>query len=442
MTATDQLEADYLVVGAGAMGVAFVDELLTQQSNAQVILVEQRARPGGHWNSAYPFVSLHQPAAFYGVCSEPLGTGGTALASGGEVLAYFGRVVAKWVATGRLRFFPMCSYVGDHRFVSALDPERSYQVTVRKKLVDASYMTVSVPATSPPKYEVADEVALVPPNHLGNLKRPWSGYVVIGGGKTGIDAVLFLLSLGVSPDIIRWIIPNDSWFLDRDDYAPGSIADSTIAQLELLANAETLTGLFDALERDGRVLRLDPNTRPRKYRCATVNARELEALRSIRGVVRLGRVERIEPTQIVLEQGVITTDASTLHVDCTADGLAKREALPVFDGELITLQSVFVCQQVFSAALLAYLETNFEDDVTRNSLAQVIPHPEFDRDYVAALAASIANAELWARQLPGWLRTCRLFLFRHESWWNILRCALALRRLTPRLATAVDQLVR
>ena len=90
---TEQLEADYLVVGSGAMGMAFTDELLTQNSQATVILVDRHAKPGGHWNNAYPFVSLHQPAAYYGVNSEKLGTGGVALASGTEVLAYFERVL-------------------------------------------------------------------------------------------------------------------------------------------------------------------------------------------------------------------------------------------------------------------------------------------------------------------------------------------------------------
>ena len=66
------LVADYLVVGAGAMGMAFAD-VLAQESTASVIIIDRRDRPGGHWNSAYPFVRLHQPSAFYGVNSLPLG---------------------------------------------------------------------------------------------------------------------------------------------------------------------------------------------------------------------------------------------------------------------------------------------------------------------------------------------------------------------------------
>ena len=66
------LEADYLVVGAGASGMAFVDSLIGE-SEAEVVLVDRRHRPGGHWNDDYPFVRLHQPSALYGVASRPLG---------------------------------------------------------------------------------------------------------------------------------------------------------------------------------------------------------------------------------------------------------------------------------------------------------------------------------------------------------------------------------
>jgi len=66
------LDTDYLVVGAGAAGMAFTDSLLTH-SDATVTIVDRRHAPGGHWIDAYPFVRLHQPSTFYGVSSVPLG---------------------------------------------------------------------------------------------------------------------------------------------------------------------------------------------------------------------------------------------------------------------------------------------------------------------------------------------------------------------------------
>ena len=59
-------KADYLVVGGGAMGMAFTDVLMSE-SDATVVLLDRHHQPGGHWNDAYPFVRLHQPSAFYGV---------------------------------------------------------------------------------------------------------------------------------------------------------------------------------------------------------------------------------------------------------------------------------------------------------------------------------------------------------------------------------------
>jgi len=67
-----EIETDYLVVGAGATGMAFADALVAE-SDADVVLVDRRHRPGGRWLDAYPFVRLHQPSAYDGVNSRVLG---------------------------------------------------------------------------------------------------------------------------------------------------------------------------------------------------------------------------------------------------------------------------------------------------------------------------------------------------------------------------------
>src|SRR5680860_1201290 len=69
-----RLETDYLVVGAGAMGMAFTDALI-DHADVHVTLVDRRGAPGGHWWDAYPFVRLHQASSFYGVASTALGNG-------------------------------------------------------------------------------------------------------------------------------------------------------------------------------------------------------------------------------------------------------------------------------------------------------------------------------------------------------------------------------
>ncbi|MEO8922355.1 MAG: hypothetical protein ABI330_05940 [Caldimonas sp.] len=115
------LETDYLVVGAGATAMAFVDTLLTENPQASAFIVDRHHRPGGHWNDAYPFVRLHQPSEWYGVASCELShfskdvAGPNAplygLASGAQVLAYFDRVMReRFLPSGRVQWLPMSEF--------------------------------------------------------------------------------------------------------------------------------------------------------------------------------------------------------------------------------------------------------------------------------------------------------------------------------------------
>src|SRR4029453_15776399 len=71
---THAVEADYLVVGAGATGMAFTDALI-DHADVRVAVVDRRDSAAAHWLAASPFVRLHQASAFYGVASTLLGGG-------------------------------------------------------------------------------------------------------------------------------------------------------------------------------------------------------------------------------------------------------------------------------------------------------------------------------------------------------------------------------
>jgi len=114
---TRTLETDYLVVGCGAAAMAFADALV-EASGADIVMVDQRHAPGGHWLEAYPFVRLHQPSSFYGVNSLPLGAdtidsdgpnaGMYERATAPEICAYYERVMReRLLASGKVRYFPM-----------------------------------------------------------------------------------------------------------------------------------------------------------------------------------------------------------------------------------------------------------------------------------------------------------------------------------------------
>ena len=47
-----------------------------------------------------------------------------------------------FLATGRVKFYSLCEYVGDNKFKSLVENGLEYEVSVRKKTVDSTYMDV------------------------------------------------------------------------------------------------------------------------------------------------------------------------------------------------------------------------------------------------------------------------------------------------------------
>ena len=143
------------------------------------------------------------------------------------------------------------------------------------------------------------------------MTEPADHYTIVGAGKTGADACLFLLRNGVDPDTISWITPRDSWFLDRALIQPGDFFETTatafIDQFRCVAESTSIPDLFDRLERAGLLLRLDDSVEPTMYRCSTITTDERDQLRRIDDIVRLGRVQSIGTDAIVLDEGTIPT---------------------------------------------------------------------------------------------------------------------------------------
>jgi len=298
-----------------------------------------------------------------------------------------------FLPSGRVTYLPMTEYepvTGD--LVSLTTGTRSSVNAAT--LVDASYMNVIVPSQRPPGYDVAAGVRCTPLNDLPKLSQPAGGYTVIGAGKTGADACLWLLRNGVDPDQIRWIMPRDSWYIDRKTIQPGDFFEGTAERF------------IARLEADGILLRLSTDVEPTMYRCSTVTQDELVQLRRITDVVRLGRVQRIDIDQIVLDDGVVPTSGDTAHIDCTADGLARRPPKQVFDGNRITLQTVRHCQQVF----IAHCEAAYDTPDEKNGLCGVVPHPDAATDWIRTAHGNSLNSAKWGADpaLQAWLANSRL----------------------------------
>jgi hypothetical protein len=137
----------------------------------------------------------------------------------GEICAYFDRVMQQdLLPSGQVSYFPMAEYLGDDRFRTLAGSD--YIVDVRKRVVDATYLQTTVASMRPPPYEVGDGVDCVPPNDLPAFAADRERFVVIGAGKTGIDACLWLLRNNIAPERLTWIMPRDAWLMDRANIQP------------------------------------------------------------------------------------------------------------------------------------------------------------------------------------------------------------------------------
>ena len=131
-------------------------------------------------------------------------------------------------------------------------------------------------------------------------------------------------------------------------------------------------------------------------------------------MVRLGRVQRIEADQIVLDQGSIPTAPDHLHVDCTAAGLRVAPAKPMFEPDRITLQQIRYCSPTFNAALVAYVEATRDDIDEQNRLCPPNPYPDTAADWIPNLLITMQAVDHWAAEpdIQDWMDRSRLNLLR------------------------------
>lgn len=419
-----ELEADYVIIGSGAIGMAFADVII-HESDASIIMIDRYAKPGGHWNAAYPFVRLHQPATFYGVSSKELSGGRSEqgglndglgeLSSGPEILAYYDDIMRHdYLPSGRVQYFPMCDYQGGGTFVSKVSGQ-TYHARAQRKYVDATHLKANVPSTHKPAFEIAENVDFMPLNDLPKIKSPYDNYTVIGAGKTGIDACLWLLAHHVDPDNITWVVNRDAWLIDRQNtQMHESFFFDTIgsfaAQMESIAQAKSPRDMFDRLEQSGYFLRIDEDTRPQMFKGATISKAEIAQLQRIKHVVRKGHVTSIARGHVHLTKGELKTKGHTLYIDCSASAVLNTELKPIYSGDTITPQMVRPYQPVFSAAFIAHIELNFDNEREMNRLCMPLCLPNTLQDYMDFTLGSLLNQREWAKHghLKDWINNNRL----------------------------------
>ncbi len=418
------LETDYLVVGAGAMGMAFTDALI-DHADVHVTIVDRRHGCGGHWQDAYPFVQLHQASMFYGVASTVLGTGAVQRqgpesglqerARRSEIQHYYDDILhRRFVGSGRVTFLGGSEYHfdGSSHLVTSRVSGESTRVEVRRRVVDATYLSPTIPATTPPPFGVADDAAVVTINELATLVDAPSSYVVVGSGKTATDGIVWLLTNGVEADRIVWVRPREPWMLNRAVVQPDPAVALRLAAdtMGAAAESESLDDLFMRLEAAGVMLRIDRDMVPTMAKTPTLGAWELDLLRTVENVVRLGHIEYVAAHEMVLDRGVVPLAPGSLVVHCAASGLQYPQLVPVWGPDKIRLQTIRVGFPCFCAALVGLVEATRDDDRERNRVCPPNTLPDNPANWAqmqvrGTLAARAYGAE---PDIAAWANACAL----------------------------------
>lgn len=441
MAAVVDVDADYLVVGAGAMGMAFTDALV-RASSATVAIVDSRHAPGGHWLEAYPFVRLHQASAFYGVASTRLGGGRLQVsgpeaglherATGPEVCAYYSAVMQDFVATGRVTFFPSCDRIGHDVFRSRVSG-RLHRAR-RARVVDATYLSGRIPARTPPPFDVERGARAVPVGDIVHVEGAPARYVIVGAGKTAMDAVVWLLQNGVAPDAVTWVRPRDPWVLNRAVVQPDPAVFLAMGAdtLEAASEATSADELFLRLEERGVMRRIDPSITPTMAKTPTPADWELDLLRRVEDAVRRGRLRAVQATRLRFDDGDVAVPAGSLIVHCAAGGLAYPPLVPIWQADAIRPRPVRVGFPCLGAALCGYVEATRATDDEKNAVCRPSPYADTPTDW---LRMQIIGAEA-SRALGG---EPDVRAWANETWLNPARVP-AERAGDPAVVTAGSRL--
>jgi NAD(P)-binding Rossmann-like domain len=421
---TGTLHTDYLVVGAGALGMAFTDALI-DSADVHVTLVDRRHAAGGHWLDAYPFVQLHQASSFYGVASTVLRGGALQLhgpeqglqerARQSEVCAYYDDVLhRRFLGSGRVTLLRGSEYHvdGASHLATSLVSGETTEVAVRRRVVDATYLSPTVPSTTPPPFGVGDGARVVAINELARLHGVPRAFVIVGAGKTATDGIVWLLANGVRPDDITWVRPRDPWMLNRAVIQPdpvvalGYAADTMAAA----ADAESVDDFFERLEAAGVMLRIDEQVTPTMAKAPTLGTWELELLRSIEHIVRLGHVQHVTARAIALEHGTVPLAPDSLVVHCAAAGLQYPPMVPIWGTDKIRLQTIRAGFPCFAGALAGYVEATRDDDRECNRLCPPNRLADTPADWVRMqVLGNVATRRFGAEpDIAAWADGCAL----------------------------------
>ena len=153
------------------------------------------------------------------------------------------------------------------------------------------------------------------------------------------------------------------------------------------------------------------------YRCAILSQAELEELRRIEDVVRMGHVQSIEPGRITLDGGTRDIDGSALYIDCSADGFAHREPTTVFTDEPHLPAGRAHLPARVQRGGHRPRRSRLRRRRHRNAFCGPVPYPREPTDWLRMMLAFNKNQLHWFTDpdMMAWVDTSRLNVLHHVT---------------------------
>ena len=227
---------DYVIVGGGMTACGIVAELLDFRPDSNILILDNQKQLGGHWNFAYPYVKLHNFTSYYTLYGykmpEYIRSKEKHRADLTEIMEYFNSIQRRFEKEKKLemRFnlemkeveqVPGAEAGGARWTIKYADKAGKTGEVKGKTLVMCTHCAIG---RAPPHKPIVGAVGGTAPKgniypnqiaQMGDLKalaKKGQKIAVVGGGKTGADAVMHLYTSGVPMENIVWVKKFDLGF--------------------------------------------------------------------------------------------------------------------------------------------------------------------------------------------------------------------------------------
>jgi hypothetical protein len=223
------------------------------------------------------------------------------------------------------------------------------------------------------------------------------------------------MNMGVEATSISWVRPRETWLVNRASTQPGAkFAINSIGwqleQMRIGATASSGDEIFLHLEKHGHMFRLDQSSLPSKFHYPTISQGEVDLLRQIEHVIKIGRIGLIKPGVLHGVDGDAEVPVDSLYIDCTATAAKRAAVSPIWEGDRITPAILQVPLVSLSASIAGFIEATFDTNEEKNALAMPIQMTDTPGDYPQAMLGNVMNRMLWSKNsaIMNFLNSARL----------------------------------